>query len=200
MFFGGLRFHEKWSLHAEAQYRDHGLWEEAEQLLLRTGLNFHAAPNTLFSGGYGRITSYADDGRVLEAPVTKENRTWQQLILRHGASRFNFEHRYRVEQRWITTNDVTGYQDRVRYLFRASVPLNKKQMEKGAFFVTAYDEIFLRFTSAPFDRNRLYAAGGYQLARDANVQAGWLAQTVTGRTRQYLQFALIYNPDLRKKK
>lgn len=38
MFFGQLRFHDKWSIHAEAQNRDFGIISEPEQIYYAVAL------------------------------------------------------------------------------------------------------------------------------------------------------------------
>jgi len=200
MFFGQLRFHDKWSWHAEAQYRDYGMFDEPEQIMLRTGLNFHPDPNVVLSAGYAHIPNFLDDGELFETPVVSENRVWQQLQTRHKVERFYFEHRYRMEERWLRSAAGTRYRERIRYLFRLSVPLNKKELTKGALFLGFYDELFMNFARSPFDRNRLYFALGYQFLPSANIQMGYMAQTVGSVTKNYFQTALFYTLDTRKTK
>ncbi len=199
MLFGQVRFHDKWSIHTEAQYRDYGILAESEQILLRSGINFHYSPTAILTAGYARITNYPYDSELIQTPSASENRSWQQFLMRNSIGRFSFEHRYRLEQRWIQSNNNNRYLDRMRYLLRVTVPLNKKEVEKNTLFLSFYDEVFIHFSSTPFDRNRLYGAIGYQFLPNANLQAGYLAQTVGNATKSYLQFAVFYNIDLRKK-
>jgi len=200
MFFGQLRFHDKWSWHAEAQYRDFGIFDEPEQIMLRTGINFHLDPNALLTAGYAHIPNYLDEGELFEKPLVSENRVWQQFLTRQKIGRFSFEHRYRMEERWLSSSTGTRYRERVRYLFRMTVPLNKKELEKGSLFFSFYDELFIHFSSMPFDRNRLYFALGYQFLPSANVQLGYMAQTVGTVTKNYFQTAVFYTLDTRKNK
>src|SRR5215207_5828453 len=72
MFSGQVRFHDKWSIHAEAQYREYGIISEPEQILLRAGINYHLAPNAVATAGYGRITNYPFDDEVFQEPSTSE--------------------------------------------------------------------------------------------------------------------------------
>ena len=62
-----------------------------------------------------------------------------------------------------------------------------------------FHELFVHFSSTPFDRNRLYGAIGYQFLPSLNIQLGYLAQTVKVTSKHYLQAAVFYNIDLRKK-
>lgn len=199
MFFGQIRIYDKWSIHAEAQYRDHGILEESEQILLRGGLNYHLNPNALVSAGFAHVNSYPYDNEFLQTPSSSENRLWQQFTMKNNISRVFFEHRYRLEQRWIETNSNTRYLNRIRYLLRTTIPLNKKVVEKNALFLSFYDEIFIHLNSTPFDRNRIYGAIGYQFLPNANSQLGYMAQTVNAKTKSYFQLGLTYTLDLRKK-
>jgi hypothetical protein len=197
MLFNQTRLHDKWSLHAEAQYRSYEIAPNIEQLLLRTGVNYHINNSAFATVGYANISNYAFDKDQLDGVQVSENRLWQQFLMRNSIGRFFFEHRYRLEQRWLHSNNNTRYLNRVRYLVRMNVPLNKKQIEKKTFFLTFYDEAFLHLTSTPFDRNRLYGALGYQVTPNCNIQVGYLAQTVA-TTKHYLQTGVVYNIDLRK--
>lgn len=200
MVFNQTRLNERWSIHAEAQYRSYEITPNTEQLLLRGGVNYHISASAFTSVGYAYIINYAYDKEQIPGVQISENRLWQQFFTRNSTGRFLFEHRYRLEQRWIQSNNNTRYLDRIRYLLRVTVPLNKKEIEKNTLFLSFYDEIFIHFSSAPFDRNRLYGALGYQFLPNANIQLGYLAQTVNITTKHYLQTAVFYNIDLRNLK
>ena len=193
MYFGQNKIKERLSLHTEVQYRNHTLAPvNIEQLLLRTGLNYHLASNAIVTAGYGYVTSY--DEADSSTPLSKENRIWQQFILTNQVGRVKFEHRYRVEQRWISGN----YKNRLRYRLMLIVPLNRRNIEPGAVFLGVYDEVFVNTEQTFFDRNRLYGALGYQFKPELSIQIGMLYQRVNTYGKEYLQLALLYNPDLRK--
>lgn len=200
MLFNQTRFHNKWSLHSEVQFRSYEIQPNTEQLLMRGGINYHHSAGVLFSGGYGWITNYPNDEKIVKDQVVDENRIWEQLILKNTSGRVYFEHRYRFEQRWITSASNTNYRNRLRYLLRMTIPLNTKEVKKNTLFIGFYNEVFINLTNAPFDRNRLYGAIGYQVNASTNVQLGYLLQTVGTKSKQYLQLGLTFNPDLRKEK
>lgn len=199
MLFTQTRLHNKWSLHSEVQFRSYEIQPNTEQLLLRGGLNFHYNPSLMFTAGYGWITNYADDENIFKDQVVDENRIWEQVVLKNNTGRVYFEHRYRFEQRWITTTTTTNYRNRLRYLFRLTVPINNKEVKKNTLFIGLYNEVFINLTNAPFDRNRLYCALGYQVNSSTNIQLGYLLQTAGTKSKQYLQLGLTFNPDLIKK-
>lgn len=199
MGFNQTRLHTKWSLHTEVQYRSFETTPNTEQLLLRGGINYHVNNFTTASIGYARITNYGYDKELVSGIQVSEDRIWQQFTMRNNIGRCYFEHRYRLEQRWLQSNSSTRYLDRIRYLIRVTVPLNKKEVTKNTLFLSFYDEIFIHFTATPFDRNRLYGAVGYQFLPKVNIQLGYLAQTVNNTTKQYIQAAVFYNLDFRNK-
>jgi hypothetical protein len=79
------------------------------------------------------------------------------------------------------------------------VPINKPVIEKGTLFIGLYDEIFVNSKNVFFDRNRLYGALGYQFHKTASVQIGMLNQQVNDFDKWHFQFAMVFNPDFRKK-
>lgn len=199
MYFSQTRLHEKWSIHTEAQYRSFQVTPNTDQIMLRIGANYHINTNYSASMGYAYVPNFAFDKERFSGVQVSENRMWQQFLMKNNLGRVNFEHRYRLEQRWLQTTNDHKYLNRIRYLIRATIPLNKKTIEKRTLFLTFYDELFIHLSSIPFDRNRLYGGIGYQFVPTLNVQLGYLVQTVGNTTKPYLQAAVFYNVDLRKK-
>lgn len=193
MYFGSNKLSDKYSLHTEIQYRNHTVVpNNTEQLLLRTGINYHFQSNAFATAGYAFIPSYVFESEQ-SAPETKEHRIWQQLIVTNKIGKAKLEHRYRAEQRWINGD----YRNRLRYRIMLFYPLNKPTLEKGALFLGLYDEVFLNTKGNYFDRNRLYGALGYHIEDNISLQVGMLNQTLSSFNKWYLQFALVYNLDFR---
>ncbi len=196
MYFGTNRISNKFSVHTEVQYRNHTLAPvNIEQLLLRTGLNYHFSEKAFVTGGYAYIANHEYESEQ-SSPESEEHRIWQQFILTNTIGRVKFEHRYRLEQRWVK-ND---YRNRFRYRLMLFVPLNKPKIEEGTLFAGVYDEVFLNGKKDFFDRNRLYGALGYQLSQTTNLQVGMMHQQLSDFGKWYLQFALAINLDFRKEK
>jgi len=194
MYFGMNKISDKLSIHSEVQHRNHtSLPINIEQILIRTGLNYHFSLTAFATAGYGYVVSHDYESEQKNAE-SEEHRIWQQLIMVNTLGRIKFEHRYRIEQRWVNT----GYRNRLRYRLMLFVPLNKPKIERGALFVGVYDEIFINTEREFFDRNRLYGALGYQFHETAGVQVGVLRQRVNDFGKTYLQFAIVFNPDFRK--
>lgn len=194
MYFGTNKITEKLSIHSEIQYRNHTITpNNVEQLLLRTGLNYHFSKRASVTAGYAFIPSYLFESEQKSAEII-EHRIWQQFILINNLGRVKFEHRYRIEQRWVNQE----YKNRFRYRLMLFVPLNKPIIEKGTFFIGIYDELFIQPKKTFFDRNRLYGALGYQINKKISIQGGMMHQQLNDFGKWYMQFALFFNTDFRK--
>ena len=194
MYFGTNKVSDKFSIHTEIQFRNHTITpNNTEQLLLRTGLNYHFSENAFVTSGYAYISSYVFKSEQ-KSPKTEEHRIWLQFISTNKIGRAKLEHRYRMEQRWV--NQV--YKNRFRYRLMLFIPLNKPKIEGKTWFLGLYDEVFINDKDTFFDRNRLYGALGYQLNKSTSVQAGMMHQQVNDFGKWYLQFTIIINSDFKK--
>ncbi|MEX0810971.1 MAG: DUF2490 domain-containing protein [Chitinophagales bacterium] len=198
MGFNQTRFHKNWSLHSEIQYRSYEVLPNTEQLLLRGGINYHINSEHSVTAGYGRIHNHAFDKDANPGIQVSENRIWQQYLMLNNISRVFFQHRYRIEQRWLKTEHSSNYLNRFRYFLRVSVPINNAELKAKTLYLTLYDEIFIHIDEQPFDRNRLYGALGFRWTSMLSIEVGYLAQT-TATTQHLLQTAVFYNIDFRKR-
>ncbi len=197
MYFGNNAFSKKWGLHTEAQYRLFKASSNPNQLLLRIGVNYYSGKNTMLTAGYAYIKSWAfvDPDNYL----AEEDRIWQQFIGKTKWLSHFQEHRFRLEQRWISLAGIESYRNRIRYRIFWSIPLNSKELEKGTFMLGFYDEIFINYTESElFDQNRLYGALGYYLNDQISFQVGYLLLSTKAANFNQVQFAIFFNPKLYK--
>lgn len=199
MYFGNHRIGDRFSLHSEAQFRFYQPVSNFNQILLRTGLNYDVHINTIITLGYAYIATdptFADttleDGSFIENDV-KEHRVFEQFSNKSMIGTLHLEHRYRLEQRFITTSINSFTAHRARYRILLTYPISNK------WFMSIYDEIFINFQDNLFDQNRLYGALGYRLKNNLNLQLGYLKNHFTGRNFDRLQFAIFWSTDFRKK-
>ncbi|NND16417.1 MAG: DUF2490 domain-containing protein, partial [Eudoraea sp.] len=176
------------------------------QLLLRTGANYHINSNAIVTLGYGYIDT---DPTFMETPgggipfpgnEILEHRIFQQFILKNKVWELLFEHRYRFEQRFIENTYLSdlGFETkdtefRARYRLQMTLPLT------DTFFLNFYDEIFLNLQNSAFGQNRLYAAFGVNLTTNSSIQLGYLKNHFSGINFDRIQVGVFFNPDLRKK-
>jgi hypothetical protein len=194
MLFTTNKVSDKLSIHAEAQYRNYEIASNFNQLLLRTGLNYHLSDKAIATFGYGYITT---DG-TFEEPAGEENtiehRIYQQFVLKNKVGKLAFSHRYRLEERFIDSPlSGTDTQFRFRYFLRLTYPLN------DTWFLTAYNEVFINLQAPTFGQNRLYGALGYNVNPKLAIQAGYLKNHFSSKAFDRLQLGIFLKTDLRKK-
>ena len=191
MYFGTHKISEKYSLHYETQLRNYEIISNFNQLLPRVGLNYHIDESSIVTAGYAFIPTQNEFDKGWGEEMITENRIWEQFILRNSINRIKIRHRYRLEQRWVKAGDITTYKNRARYMLSVKLPISKN--EESPLFISLYDEIFLNISDNPFDQNRLFAALGYQVNKQMNIQLGYLRHRSGSLDLNRLQLALFLN-------
>lgn len=180
-----------WGGYAEGQIRTNGPFNQFNYFELKAGVSYELSKNFSLLLGGGRYVTY-DPLDLDKGPVVTENRLWEQLTINHYLDRLKFEHRYRVEQRGLST----GHKSRIRYRMSLMVPINKPEIAPETFFLSLYDEVFLNPKTPHFERNRLSGGFGYQVDQSWIVQAGWINQynyTLTSNgSKNYMMLSLQY--------
>jgi len=167
-----LNLSSKWSVFNELQLRSQSFYSHFYYYEIKGGVSYAVNKSFSFLLGSGKYMTYSDSGNFKEPVIADEIRLWEQVTMNHYLDRVKFEHRYRVEQRWLKS----GYRNRFRYRLASAVPINKKKFEPGTFYFLAFDEVFFTNKEPYFERNRLFAGVGYQLSKYFTVQPGWLYQ------------------------
>lgn len=188
MYFGTHKLDSVWSLHSEAQFRLYGVGQNFNQLLLRTGLNYHISSKAVATGGYAYIDTDTSFENITGERLLKEHRLFEQFIIRNSLGRLRFEHRYRLEQRFLDNGENQFTEHRARYRLLLSYPLN------GHWWLHLYDEVFVNLQEPLFGQNRLYAALGYQVHPKVQIQAGYLKNHFTGAHFDRLQLGVFVTP------
>ncbi len=191
MYFGTNKVSEKFSIHTEAQARYYETTSNFNQLLLRTGLNYHIDPSAIATIGYGYIDTDNSFGEIPGEVNSIEHRIFEQFILKNKVWELLFEHRYRLEQRFLDFGDATDTQHRARYRIQMTLPLT------NTFYLNFYDELFINLQDDLFGQNRLYAAVGVNVTENSSVQLGYMRNQFPNAVYDRLQVAVFYNPDLR---
>ena len=190
MYFGTNKVSERFSIHTEAQFRYYETTSNFNQLLLRTGVNYHINPDAIATVGYGFINTDNTFGDFAFETDTNEHRIFEQFILKNKVWEFLFEHRYRLEQRFLDMGNGNVTKHRARYRFQVTLPLT------DTFYFNFYDELFINLQDELFGQNRLYGALGVNITENTSIQVGYMRNQFTNAVYDRLQVALFYNPDL----
>jgi Protein of unknown function (DUF2490) len=190
MYNGAHKFTSKWGLHLEAQLRRADGLANAQQWLLRTGLNYHFAPAAFATLGYAFVET-SPYGDFPSKSTFPENRIWEQIQLKQAIGRVELVNRFRLEQRFVNAPVAVGtgfepgeavYSNRFRSFHRISIPLKGKAIVDKSFYITAFDEIFVSWGKKVafnlFDQNRAYIALGYKIPKAGRLELGYLNQQI----------------------
>lgn len=211
-YLGNHKITTKWGVHTEYQWRRADGFQNWQQSLLRLGFDYFASSNLSATAGYAWIVTFPYG----EQPVGhefQEHRIWEQVNLKSKYGRFEIQHRYRLEQRflenWIKgaegiyTKSDNLFRQRIRYRFMIQVPLTKKELTDNTLFLNINNEPFIGFGKGIgkniLDQNRFNASLGWRFSKDFNIQLGYLNQFIVKtdgikaeRNHTFL-FSTIYN-------
>ena len=183
---------DKWRLLTEVQIRQYDAGKQPMQRFFRTGLLRVLTPGVRAGAGYLFAHTYPPEEFVPVVTRTSEHRMFEQLDMNATTGRFAWNHRYRLEQRWLERLGTAGadsaqhlgwnYSNRFRYMGRVTTAPGGGAPKNGKPYVTAYDEIFLSFGRVVrynvFDQNRAFAGVGYQWSPKFRAELGYLNQFV----------------------
>ena len=184
----------KWSLFGEGHIRSSNYDLKYDYFEIKSGIGYAVTKNftVLVSAGFFNTD---EPGGFFQTPaLQKELRTWLELNLKQTVSRFNFEHRARLEQRFIGDN----YKNRIKYRLGLIVPVNKVEMVKGSIYLAVADELFIpQYGSHVVEKNRFYFGAGYKMNQNAALQFGCVNdidyKLNSHLVKNYLQIMLIYD-------
>ena len=190
IYFGNQKINQNWNWHNEIQYRNYDFIGDTNQLLLRTGLGYNLTENNNnVLLGYAFVNTHKYIPNSDQKQESNEHRIFQQFITKQNFGRFYFLHRYRVEERFLPDD----FQVRLRYFLNATIPLNKKTLDKNAIYFSTYNEIFVNTEKPLFDRNRIYSALGFVINKNFKVEAGFMSQILEQSNRNQFQIVIFNN-------
>ena len=118
----------------------------------------------------------------------------------HPVAFTSLSHRFRVEQRFISTPPLSSddlkeggyvFANRFRYFFRSAVNINSEKKFRKGVFAAIQNEVFLNFGNKEnvnrktFDQNRAYLAAGYRFSNDFDIEAGNMNQYIAGKSSSF---------------
>jgi hypothetical protein len=166
-----IHFHKKCTAFFETQIRSANFFKDFNYHELKVGGQYTPSDKWSMLAGVGQFTTYNTSGDF-DSPVVHEFRVWEQLTLNNKLGRVKIDHRYRVEQRYISKDEI----NRFRYRLNVAVPINNKDVTNNTLYAVANDEIFFTNTAPYFQRNRLYGGAGFTFNKYCAVQVGLMRQ------------------------
>ncbi|WP_042480162.1 DUF2490 domain-containing protein [Solitalea canadensis] len=189
----------QWGFTFDAQFRSSNGYEKLQQFVLRPGISYKINNHLKTGLGY----AYASNHVIIDGENDRvdEHRIWEQLIINHKAGRVTFNHRFRLEQRWISSvaaPDDYKSQQRFRYYVRGVLPFRKDSSFVKGFYGAFQEEIMFNYINKEttnnsfFDQNRAYAAIGYRINHVIDVEAGYMNQLVKQKSGSTLVNNIIH--------
>ncbi len=200
-YSGNHKITDKWSVHTLYSFRRNDFVKNWQQSLLRLGLNYKIKDNFIITSGYDWVETFPY-GKQPISKQTKEQRIFEQVILKNTVGIVKFKHRYKLEQRFSNKAPVKS---RFRYRLGFSIPLGKKE-SKLSFNV--FDEIFINLgvnvKGYYFNQNWIYSGFGYKLNEKSTLKLAYMNQSlmkgdfVHVESNHTLQVGYSYNFDFSK--
>jgi hypothetical protein len=179
----------RWGVHFDAQWRRADMGTEWQQYQLRPGINFSPSRRVLLTLGYAFTQAYPYGDFPVRAAFP-EHRIYQQAVVRQHTRVAHLSHRIRFEERFIrypqTADRSWTYQNRIRYMLKADIPIGRHENGNLEWYVPVFDEILIglppNYGARPFDQNRLFAGIGRSLGGVGRVEIGYMNQFIGQRT------------------
>jgi Protein of unknown function (DUF2490) len=189
-YFGTFKLSNKFGLHTEYQWRRDNLITDAQQNLLRVGINYTLNPRVSFRAGYALIETFPYGDYPLNGLGRDftEHRIFEMIQLSHKEGIVDLSHRFMLEQRFVgryssasvANEDQFPLLNRMRYMLRLQIPLKGTEIKDKTPYVAAYNEIFVGFgenvNANVFDQNRLGILLGYRFDKNIRIEGGYLSQ------------------------
>lgn len=179
---------------AELQPRFGNGASQLSQMMIRGGAGAKISDRVTIYQGYANVRTVPTGGTE-----TREHRSFQQLNWSLGKpGGVALSARTRIEQRWLSSGDDTGW--RVRQMIRAAVPVKAG----GKVALLGWVEGFVALNDTDWgargglDRTRAFAGLELPLAGKSTVELGYLNQFVNGSARDQMDHVAAINLMLRQ--
>ena len=195
VYAGDHQIKGPWGVYSEMQVRRSDIVAIWQQFQVRDAVTYRFSPRVQAAVGYV-FTNTLPYGDFPAARSFTEQRTYQQIALKHGVGALELEHRFRTEQRWIqnftgATDYFWRYQNRVRYQARVVLPITKTDSAGHQWYLFGGNEILVQYgpNRGPnrFDQTRPFAGVGYKLTRNNKVEVGYLNQYIIQRNDRIIE-------------
>ncbi len=201
-YSGNHTLSDKWGVHSLVSVRRNDFVQNWQQSLVRFGMNYGLASNLTLTLGGDWVQTFPYGKQPIAKRVT-EYRTFEQFILKNKVGILKFKHRYKLEQRYVSSKPV---KHRFRYRFVAAVSLGG---EDSKLSLTVFDEIFINIgggvTGQYFNQNWIYIGLNYIVNKKMKVKLGYMNQylmksdNVHVESNHTLQVGVSYNLDFAKR-
>ena len=122
-------------------------------------LGYSLKHNLIVGAGTGGYNTSLTGSFLNTVPSQKEVRIWAEMLFKHSTGRFYFDHRVRVERRFMYIDNT----NRLGYRLAINVPINKPLLSDNTVFFAISNETFLGQGNPTYEKNRFFLGAGYKL-------------------------------------
>ncbi len=183
-FSSDLELSKRWALSLDLQERIYTDPVKQSQMFCKLQLGFDAFKKFNFGNGIAYYLNSPGDPEFSSSLKVPEIRLNHDLGFSHKLRSIHFNHRYRMEERFIRKkldeSLIDGYRflERISYMLSVECKLlNSKKHEHDVYlklsdgiYVNTHHGIFYN----SFDQNRFYAALNYQMVKNLTVELGYI--------------------------
>ncbi len=162
-----LVFSPAWKFDTDVQFRTWQLGKDPSNLIFRGGITYVAKPWLEFQAGYGYFQFYPFGDAVDWKPNSIEHRPHQQILAKHKLKKISFNHRLRLDERFIQTPTEKNFL-RPRYRFFASYPV------VGKLYIFGTYEYFWTLSDWKYDQGRLHLGFGHPIGEHTKLEATYI--------------------------
>jgi len=187
------KLNEKWSMIQENHVKSTDFNLQYDYYEIKETVYYAIRSNLATALGSGLFHT-CNSGTLFDIKESRnEFRTWEELNYKHTLKRLNFEHRGRLEQRFLSD----GYKNRIRYRIGFMANLNQDPKKSSRFFLSFNNELYIPLDGIKIEKNRLLIGAGLQINHNATLSFGRLSDTIYNpagnSSKSYLYMAVIYN-------
>lgn len=164
----------------DAQMRSADDLQYLKSSLIRPGITYYFSDSKSATLGYANILTFPKSDN-LAGKISKENDIWEQYSLNLKVRKISLSNRLRIEQRFVQQNTEQIFAQRLRFLVRALIPLQKLNHTKftKGWYNAIQNEILLNVQNKQklnnhfFDQNRTAVSLGYRFNPELDLELGF---------------------------
>lgn len=142
---------------------------------------FHFYPTRVIKLSLGGFYRHNNEIEEINQPLMNEYRISFYSLFNIPSRRFFLSHRAGVDFRWMAYDDHTTYRTQLRYRLKAIMPINKKELVRGAFFLSLSEELLFSRVNNPhrtqiIDLFITVAGLGYCLTDNIQIEPNYASQ------------------------
>lgn len=189
---GQNKIHEKWSVPVIGILRHNAMFETYGFSFVRTGLSYRLNTASTFTGGMAYLDSRNRD-ELQEVETVSQFWLYGEYDLTSKFKKSSLSHRWRLENRWITNDQETDFNQRLRYRLQYVRPLHKNT------YIKAFNESFFNLEEPIFNQNRFFVGVGQTLSPAIKVDIGYFKIHLNDSDFDLIRMGLTFTTDFIKK-